>query len=86
MTDTSFETLLKRDAEAIEACLRGLLAPDIQSDEIARPATLLDAMRHGALNGGKRLRPFLVMESAAFAGGDREAALRVGAALECVHC
>ena len=43
-------------------------------------------MRHGVLNGGKRLRPFLVIESAAFLGGDRQAALRVGAALECVHC
>ena len=43
-------------------------------------------MRHGVLNGGKRLRPFLVMESAALFGADGEAALRVAAALECVHC
>jgi farnesyl diphosphate synthase len=44
------------------------------------------AMRHGVLNGGKRLRPFLVMESAALFSADGEAALRVAAALECVHC
>ncbi|TIN67170.1 MAG: polyprenyl synthetase family protein, partial [Mesorhizobium sp.] len=37
-------------------------------------------------NGGKRLRPFLVMESAALFSADGEAALRVAAALECVHC
>ena len=43
-------------------------------------------MRHGVLNGGKRLRPFLVLESAALFGADETAALRVAAALECVHC
>ncbi|RUU23624.1 polyprenyl synthetase family protein, partial [Mesorhizobium sp. M6A.T.Ca.TU.002.02.2.1] len=47
---------------------------------------LMAAMRHGVLNGGKRLRPFLVMESAALFSADSEAALRVAAALECVHC
>jgi farnesyl diphosphate synthase len=46
----------------------------------------MQAIRHGALNGGKRLRPFLVMESAALFSVDGEAALRVAAALECVHC
>jgi farnesyl diphosphate synthase len=54
--------------------------------EIARPERLMAAMRHGVLNGGKRLRPFLVMESAALFSADGEAALRVAAALECVHC
>ena len=46
------------------------------------------AMRHGVLNGGKRLRPFLVMESAAMLapGRDETNALRAAAALECVHC
>jgi farnesyl diphosphate synthase len=44
-------------------------------------------MRHGVLNGGKRLRPFLVIESAAlFGDAARESALRIGAALECIHC
>ena len=43
-------------------------------------------MRHGVLNGGKRLRPFLVLESAAIFDADEDAALRVAAALECVHC
>src|SRR5207249_6332355 len=38
------------------------------------------------LNGGKRLRPFLVMEGAALFSADGEAALRIAAALECVHC
>lgn len=49
-------------------------------------ARLAQAMRHAALAGGKRLRPFLVIESAALFGVTREAALPAAAALECVHC
>ncbi len=85
-TDTSFEQRLKINAGKTEALLTWLLANTSLHDEITRPDRLLSAMRHGVLNGGKRLRPFLVMESAALLGGDAEAALRVGAALECVHC
>jgi farnesyl diphosphate synthase len=51
-----------------------------------RPDRLLAAMRHGVLNGGKRLRPFLVMESAALFEISLGDALMVAAALECVHC
>lgn len=47
---------------------------------------LYAAMRHGTLNGGKRLRPFLVMHSAALFGVDPSRARRVAAALEFVHC
>jgi farnesyl diphosphate synthase len=43
-------------------------------------------MRHGVLNGGKRLRPFLVVETAALLGAPATAAMRVAAALECIHC
>src|SRR5690606_39229099 len=63
-----------------------ILRPEAAPGEIARPARLLAAMRHGALNGGKRIRPFLVVESAALLGETGPAALRVAAALECVHC
>lgn len=82
-----FLSLLKGNAEAVETLLASLLSGTVGADEIARPERLLAAMRHGVLNGGKRLRPFLVIESAAlFAGMERTAALRVGAALECIHC
>lgn len=47
---------------------------------------LYDAMRHGTLNGGKRLRPFLVMHSAALFNVDPTRARRVAAALEFIHC
>ncbi len=50
------------------------------------PERLTAAMRHAVLGGGKRLRPFLVLESARLCGVEDEAALNVAAALECVHC
>jgi farnesyl diphosphate synthase len=46
----------------------------------------MDAMRYSSLGGGKRLRPFLVVESSAVFRRPREAALLAGAALECIHC
>jgi farnesyl diphosphate synthase len=81
-----FEAALVARTGPIEALLRQLLGDRPLSGEIARPQRLMEAMRHGVLNGGKRLRPFLVMESAALFSADGEAALRVAAALECVHC
>src|SRR5208282_3508861 len=47
---------------------------------------LLEAMRYGALGGGKRFRPFLVIESAALFGVPVEEALNAAAAVECIHC
>lgn len=88
MTDSGFSlfqiTLQQRTA-SVETLLSELLSDRPQSGEISRPPRLMAAMRHGVLNGGKRLRPFLVMESAALFGADNLAALRVAAALECVH-
>jgi farnesyl diphosphate synthase len=80
-----FETLLAGAALRVEAMLDALLGARPLAGEIDRPQRLLAAMRHGVLNGGKRLRPFLVLESAALFGADGEAILRVAAALECVH-
>lgn len=82
----ALEAALGARAGSLEQLLRRLLDDRVLSDEIARPSGLMAAMRHGALNGGKRLRPFLVLESAALFAADGEAALRVAAALECVHC
>jgi len=47
---------------------------------------LFESMRYGALGGGKRLRPFLVLSSARIFGVADECALRAAAAVECVHC
>ncbi|MCL6607673.1 MAG: polyprenyl synthetase family protein [Geminicoccaceae bacterium] len=43
-------------------------------------------MRHAVLGGGKRLRPFLVRAAAALGRAEPAAVLRVGAAIELVHC
>jgi farnesyl diphosphate synthase len=50
------------------------------------PPRLLEAMRYGVLGGGKRLRPFLLIESARLFGIAPEQALNAACALECVHC
>jgi farnesyl diphosphate synthase len=84
----ALEAALAVRGQAVDGVLRQLLDERPLSGEIARPAGLMAAMRHGVLNGGKRLRPFLVLESAALFSGDSDgdAGLRVAAALECVHC
>ncbi len=81
-----FATALASRARLVEAALETLLDAHARNGEIARPDRLMAAMRHGVLNGGKRLRPFLLMESAALFAADKEPALRVAAALECIHC
>jgi farnesyl diphosphate synthase len=88
MTDTkpAFDERLRQSASETEALLASVLSDAALPDEIARPAHLMAAMRHGSLNGGKRLRPFLLRESAVLLGGSSDAALRVGVALECLHC
>ena len=77
--ETQFETALQDTAAATDALLGQLLS------QSASPR-LLSAMRYAALGAGKRLRPFLVLESARLFNVPQSQALRVGAALECVHC
>ncbi|HUC52310.1 MAG TPA: farnesyl diphosphate synthase [Xanthobacteraceae bacterium] len=69
-----------------ETLLSQLLATKPIAGELDRPARLIEAMRYSSLGGGKRFRPFLVVESAALFGVPRQRALMAGAALECVHC
>jgi farnesyl diphosphate synthase len=69
-------------ADLIEAHLRHVLA-DSGPDEATR---LGKAMRHALLAGGKRFRPFLVIESAGLFGVARDEAFDAAAAFECVHC
>lgn len=49
-------------------------------------ARVVEAMRYAALDGGKRLRPFLVLQSAALFNVSAASALRVACAIEMVHC
>jgi farnesyl diphosphate synthase len=82
----AFTARLTEIADQTESLLDRLLAPALPDGERARPKRLLEAMRYGSLAGGKRFRPFLVVESAALFGVPRAQALMAGAALEFVHC
>jgi farnesyl diphosphate synthase len=77
---------LAATAAEITALLDRLLSAAAQQGELLRPQRLLAAMRHASLAGGKRLRPFLVVETSALFAVPRARALMAGAALECVHC
>jgi farnesyl diphosphate synthase len=81
-----FKPSLDQVAADTEGLLDRLLAPEPVSGELARPARLVEAMRYASLGGGKRIRPFLVVETAKLFRVPRRQALMVAAALECVHC
>jgi len=72
---------LARDAERIETALAVML-PEMPGPE----RRVVEAMRYAALGGGKRMRPFLVLESARLFNVNPDCALRVAAAIEMVHC
>jgi len=85
-SSNDFATRLSAIAAETEALLDRLLDARPVGSEIARPPRLLEAMRYAALGGGKRVRPFLLVESAALFGASHDGALLAGCALECVHC
>src|ERR1700728_125717 len=84
--DDRFVSRLNATAKDIEDLLERLLSPAPIKGEIERPARLIEVMRYASLGGGKRFRPFLVMECAGLVKVSRGRALMAGAALECVHC
>lgn len=76
----SFEQRLNETANAVEAALSQRLADNNV------PAQLAKAMAHGTLNGGKRLRPYLVIQTAGLFGISQSDAMPTAIALECIHC
>jgi farnesyl diphosphate synthase len=74
---------LRADAHLVETHLEGLLGGSLAS---TAPPRMVDAMRYAVLGGGKRFRPFLVIESARLFGLAPEQALNAAAAVELVHC
>ncbi len=72
---------LRDTAQAVEARLSTLIP---ETDGAAAP--LYKAMRYSALGGGKRLRPFLALQSARLFDAGETGALRAAAAVELVHC
>jgi farnesyl diphosphate synthase len=84
--EAEFVTRLTEIAGATESVLERLLGDAPLPGERVRPKRLVEAMRYATLGGGKRFRPFLVVESAALFAVPRERSLMAGAALECIHC
>jgi farnesyl diphosphate synthase len=73
-------------ARDVEAGLDAILSPDRLSGPGPAAERVVRAMRHGSLEGGKRLRPLLVRQAAAIFSLPPAAALRAGLAIEMVHC
>ena len=75
-----FRQELEKRKQYIDSCLKKYLTP---SD--AYPPIIHEAMHYAIFNGGKRLRPILVLEGAALAGGSQESTVPVACALEMIH-
>ena len=78
---TDLKQALSNTAEKIEAVLDDILSPKGVPEH-----RIYSAMRYTTLGGGKRLRPFLVAQSASLFDVAEMNALRTGAALELIHC
>jgi len=85
-SENSFNSRLNSIAADTETLLDRLMEEAPLDGERSRPKRLLDSIRYSSLGGGKRFRPFLVVESATLFGVPHTQALMAGAALECVHC
>ncbi|BCJ91977.1 geranylgeranyl pyrophosphate synthase [Terrihabitans soli] len=81
-----FATQLTDAAKTVDKVMLDLFGEKTLPGEILRPARVTDSMTYAALAGGKRLRPFLVIETAKLFGKEGEGVLRAAAAIECVHC
>lgn len=78
MKASEFDSWAAGELDAVESALAAWVPADA-------PAGLGLAMRYGVLDGGKRLRPLLVLAAARAVRGEREAALRAACAVELIH-
>ncbi|NNE40429.1 MAG: polyprenyl synthetase family protein [Marinicaulis sp.] len=78
---TDFKKTITETAGLIEDALDEFLPT--QDGPLGR---VVNAMRWGALDGGKRLRPFLVIAAADMFDAPRARSVRVGSAVEMIHC
>jgi farnesyl diphosphate synthase len=78
MRTDDFDIWMRGELEAVEAALERFVPADA-------PAGLGQAMRYGVLDGGKRLRPLLVLAACEAVNGQRDAAMRAAVAVELIH-
>lgn len=74
---------IKAVTEAVRSQVDAALEQRLREASI--DASLADAMRYGALLGGKRIRPYLTLTIADICSADKAAALDVACAVECIH-
>jgi farnesyl diphosphate synthase len=80
MAIAPIEPALKEAGFFMEEALAELLP-----EPMGPQARLIEAMRYATLEGGKRVRAFMVLQSGRLFGVDRRALARVAAGVECVH-
>ncbi|MDP3821987.1 MAG: polyprenyl synthetase family protein [Burkholderiales bacterium] len=73
-----YDSWSRSEIDAVERALEAWVPADA-------PAGLGLAMRYGVLDGGKRLRPLLVLAASQAVHGLREAAMRAACAVELIH-
>jgi farnesyl diphosphate synthase len=78
MNPSEFDLWMRAELDTVERALQRWVP-------LGAPSGLGEAMRYGVLDGGKRLRPLLVVAACEAASGDRAAALRAGVAVELIH-
>jgi farnesyl diphosphate synthase len=78
MKSDSFDAWVAREQQAVESALSEWVPADT-------PAGLGEAMRYGVLDGGKRLRPLLVLAACEATRGSNSAAMRAAIAVELIH-
>lgn len=81
-----FDRKLRDNASQIERALDALLVPAQLDGPGSTPERLIAAMRHGTLNGGKRLRPFLLRETAVLLGVAGDYTIAAAVSVELIHC
>jgi farnesyl diphosphate synthase len=77
----SIERALNEAAAAVNRTLDQLLPPVAGAER-----RVIDAMRYATMGGGKRIRPYLVINSAGLFDVHNDYALRTAAAIEMLHC
>ena len=78
MTHATFDAWAQVQLAAVEQALEAWVPA-------SAPAGLGEAMRYGVLDGGKRLRPLLVMAACEAVAGSSPAAMRAAVAVELIH-
>ena len=78
MKRAEFDAWVRGKVTAVEQALDACVPTDA-------PAGLGTAMRYGVLDGGKRVRPLLVLAASESVCGAREAAMRAACAVELIH-